>query len=156
DDQRRIALEARADEEAAKLRAMQSADKEAAAKQAAMTAFESEKVAKAAASQRSHLALRAFDLIVQEVQDQLEDRAGTEVGRERLLRRAQDGLRELLAAAADDKLPADHTCYTAFARMGDLRTALGDTRAALVEYDKAIGYARQMVRDNPDDPQYQG
>jgi tetratricopeptide (TPR) repeat protein/tRNA A-37 threonylcarbamoyl transferase component Bud32 len=158
DKERRIAEDARADEEKAKKAAVDAFEGEKAAKKAAMDAFEGEKLAKAqvieardAAAQRSHLALNAFGIIVQEVQDQLEDRAGTQALRQELLRRAQQGLQELLTTAAGDKLPADHTCFTAFARMGDLRIALGETREARAEYEQAVDIARRRLKDHPAD-----
>src|SRR5262249_46127834 len=131
---------------------------EKAAKKTAVDAFEGEKQAKAqvaaardAATRRAHLALRAFAILAQDVQDELEDRAGTQALREELLRRAKDGLRELLAIAAGDALPADRVRFAAFVRMGDLRLALGDTGEARGEYERAVAVAREWLRDQPSD-----
>ena len=153
DKARRDAEAARDVATAAEQNAVASRDAETAAKKAAEKSLVQETAAKETAAKRSRIALEAFDLIVKDVQDQLADRAGTQALREELLRRAQQGLQKLLDTAGGDQLPADHTFFTAYARMGDLRLALGDTAGAFREYAQAVAVARNEVERHPDDLQ---
>lgn len=97
------------------------------------------------AEERFGLAQKAFGTLVGNVQDRLDDRAGTQKLREAVLAEALAGL-DQLCATADGR--ADHAGaqqLRAWARlqMGDVKRALGKSREAVADYAAAAAAAAE-------------
>ena len=104
--------------------------------------------ARATAEDRFKLAQAAFGTLVGDVQDELDDRAGAQKLRAAVLTRALTGLDALCATAGgkDDHTEAHRLRAWARLQMGDVHRTLGQTRAALVDYETAAAAAADLER----------
>jgi len=106
---------------------------------------------------RFDLARAAFETVVLGVQARLEDRAGTQELRKELLQTAQDGLQRLLDTVAKaspaDRADADRLLFWARLQMGDVQKGLGDTTAALGQYESAVRAAEALFAADPGSPE---
>ena len=114
------------------------------------TATEGQRVlavgARDAARERYDAAVKAFNVLVVNIQQTLADRAGTQDLRRDLLMEAQAGLNKLIEKGAADKLSGgDSTLIAAHRQMGDVYQLLGNTRGAREQYRKSVEMAGKVL-----------
>lgn len=105
------------------------------------------------ARDRYDAAVKAFNVLVVDIQRQLADRAGTQDLREKLLVKAKEGLLRLIDKSkgkegikgggsenigTKQKIVADRTIVAAYRQLGDVYRLLGKTHEARIEYQKSV------------------
>lgn len=97
---------------------------------------------------RFGLAQGAFGTLVGDIQDELDDRAGTQTLRHDLLTKALAGLDQLCSSADGRTDHAEAFRLRAWARlqMGDVNRGLGNVHEALADYDKAVEAAEALKK----------
>lgn len=100
------------------------------------------------ARERLHLALEAYGTLTHGIQQKLEVRPGTQELRVELLKTAQQGLRQLLAATSE-KTEGDSTLVWAHLRMGDVALLLADTEQCEREYREGHRLAEAALAADP-------
>jgi hypothetical protein len=136
------------------IRAEQARREETAEKEQARKERGEVEKARDLARQRTRLALKAFRLMVFDVQHKLENRPGTLELRQDLLRNARQGLR-LLLREADRQGDPDCTLVWAHFGMGDVELLLGNTQTAGKQYEEAHELARRLLEADPQNAQAQ-
>jgi serine/threonine protein kinase len=94
------------------------------------------------ATQRYEKAVAAYNVLVNDIDKKLADRAGTHDLRKTLLLNATDGLKQLVAEEGPDS--ADHTLVAAYRQMGDVYQRLGETAKARENFQLAVDRARNV------------
>lgn len=101
-------------------------------------------------SERTKLALDAFNQMVFGIQDKLKNRSGTLELRKDLLENARTGLKKILDEARKQGTP-DSTLIWAYLKIGDVETSLGNTEEAKKEYSSGFQIAKQLSDADPSD-----
>jgi tetratricopeptide (TPR) repeat protein/tRNA A-37 threonylcarbamoyl transferase component Bud32 len=104
----------------------------------------------AVVEERTRLALDAYNQMVFEVQNKLENRPGTQELRRELLELARGGLATVLAEARKN-WSTDQTLVWCHLKMGDVELGLGNLAAAHEEYRTAHELAQRWASADPTD-----
>jgi serine/threonine protein kinase len=101
------------------------------------------------AKRRFDSAKTTFKSIVEDIQSELADRAGSQELRRKLLMKAEEGLKQVLDTVGDDQdvdpVGACDLLCSVHLQMGDVYRSLGETDKAEVEYAKAAEVADGRV-----------
>jgi tetratricopeptide (TPR) repeat protein len=128
--------------------ARRSRDEEAAAKQKALDAGRKEKEARLKAQAMTKIAMDISSAMVGQWQERLRDRADTQDVRRDLLKSARDGLARFLVEARQDGDP-DHLMVLSHLQLGDLELDLGNSSAAMKEFEAGHALAKRLAEQSP-------
>ncbi len=102
-------------------------------------------VARNAATKRYDRAVRAYGVLVHDIDKKLAGSIGMENLRRTLLLNATEGLKQLIAD--EGKFGADRTLVAAYRQMGDVYQRLGNTPQAHENFKTAVDRAREVRKD---------
>src|SRR5579883_1162576 len=96
------------------------------------------------ASDRYENAVKAYNMLVYDIDKRLTDRAGLQELRKTLLVNATKGLKQLVAGQKEGHIVADRTLVAAYRQMGEVYQLLGDTDNARENFKRAVELAKKV------------
>lgn len=99
------------------------------------------------ASDRYENAVKAYNMLVYDIDKKMADRAGLQGLRKTLLLNATIGLKQLVEGRGEGHITADRTLVSAYRQMGEVYQLLGDTAQARKYFGEAVTLAMEVQRE---------